>query len=213
MSESCLIDEGGTPYTIGSSHRFSRTDVARLARYAATSGVAFAVSETTLLILYGLDLTTATVAALIASLAGTVPSYLLSRYWIWREAARERALRQVILYWIVSISCIALTSLLTGALASLAPAGHPFHLLVVAVGYPIVMLTFWLIKFVIYQQIIFANAHASRDPEDGRTPPRQRAPAASPGVRGPTGRQAKTQLRPQHRENGSGSLDRPFPML
>jgi len=66
--------------------------------------------------------------------------------------------------------------LLTGALASFAPAGHPFHLLVVAIGYPIVMLTFWLIKFVIYQQIIFPNAHASRDPEDGRTPPRQRTP-------------------------------------
>jgi putative flippase GtrA len=175
MSESCVIDEGPTPYTIGVSNRFSRADVARLARYAATSGMAFAVSEATLLILYGLNLTTATVAALIASLAGTVPSYLLSRYWIWREAARERVLRQVILYWIVSISCIALTSLLTGALASLAPAGHPLHLLVVAIGYPIVMLTFWLIKFVIYQRIIFPNAHASRDPEDG-WPPRQRAP-------------------------------------
>jgi len=176
MSESCVIDEGGTPYTIGVSSRFGRADIARLARYAATSGVAFAVSEATLLILYGLNLTTATVAALMASLAGTVPSYLLSRYWIWREASRERVLRQVILYWIVSISCIALTSLLTGALASFAPAGHPFHLLVVAIGYPIVMLTFWLIKFVIYQQIIFPNAHASRDPEDGWTPPRQRAP-------------------------------------
>jgi putative flippase GtrA len=176
MSESCVVDEGDTPYADGVSNRFGRAEIARLARYAATSGVAFAVSEATLLILYGLDLTTATVAALIASLAGTVPSYLLSRYWIWREAARERVLRQVILYWIVSISCIAVTSLLTGALASLAPAGHPFHLLVVAIGYPIVMLTFWLIKFVIYQRIIFPNAHASREPEDGWTPPRQRAP-------------------------------------
>jgi len=154
MSESCVIDEGGAPSTIG----VGRADVARLARYAATSGVAFAVSEMTLLILYGLDLTTATVAALLASFAGTVPSYLLSRYWIWREAARERVLRQVILYWIVSIGCIALTSLLTGALASFAPAGHPFHLLVVAIGYPIVMLTFWLIKFVIYQRVIFRTA-------------------------------------------------------
>ena len=77
MSESCVIDEDGTSLTIGTSNRFGRSDVARLARYAATSGVAFAVSEATLLILYGLDLTTATVAALIASLAGTVPSLSL----------------------------------------------------------------------------------------------------------------------------------------
>ena len=169
MSEFCVIDQGRTPYSIGVSSRFGRANVARLARYAATSGVAFAVSEATLLILYGLDFTTATLAALIASLAGTVPSYLLSRYWIWREAARERVFRQVILYWIVSISCIALTSLLTGALASFAPAGHPFHLLVVAIGYPIMMLSFWLIKFGIYQRIIFPNAHASHGPDSQRT--------------------------------------------
>ena len=100
----------------------------------------------------------------------------MSRYWIWREAARERVLRQVILYWIVSISCIALTSLLTGALASLAPAGHPFHLLVVAIGYPIVMLTFWLIKFVIYQRIIFPNAHASHGPDGQKRSSNERAP-------------------------------------
>jgi len=170
MSDSYVIHEGNAHCTIGLSDRFGRFDIARLARYAATSGVAFAVSEATLLILYGLDLTTATLAALIASLAGTVPSYFLSRYWIWREAARERVIRQVVLYWIVSISCIALTSLLTGALASLAPAGHPFHLLVVAIGYPIVMLTFWLIKFVIYQRIIFPLAHETHAPDAGRSP-------------------------------------------
>ena len=66
--------------------------------------------------------------------------------------------------------------MLTGALASLAPAGHPFHLLVVAIGYPIVMLTFWLIKFILYQRIIFPNVYAPRDAEDGWTPARQRAP-------------------------------------
>ena len=213
MSESCLIDEGGTPYTIGSSHRFSRTDVARLARYAATSGVAFAVSETTLLILYGLDLTTATVAALIASLAGTVPSYLLSRYWIWREAARERALRQVILYWIVSISCIALHQLADGCSRqscsggpSLPPTGRSGRLSDRDAD-------------LLAHQIRHLSADHLR--ERARiTRPRGRTDTAAatrsgcqPWVRGPTGRQAKTQLRPQHRENGSGPLDRPFPML
>jgi len=165
MAESCVIEEGSTPYLRVGARRFDRADVARLARYAATSGIAFAVSETTLLMLYGLNITSATVAALMANLAGTVPSYLLSRYWIWREAARERVLRQVILYWIVSISCIAVTSLLTGALASLAPAGHPLHLMVVAIGFPVVTLALWLIKYVIYQRFIFPKPNASQDPQ------------------------------------------------
>ncbi len=51
-----------------------RAQIARLARYAAMSGVAFGVSETTLIILYGNDVVNATVAAVIANLAGTVPS-------------------------------------------------------------------------------------------------------------------------------------------
>jgi len=132
-----------------------RAQIARLARYAATSGVAFGVSETTLLILYGNDLVNATVAAVIANLAGTVPSYFMSRYWIWKDSARTRVGRQVVLYWTTSVVCMTLTSLATGAIASLAPAGHRFHLAVVAVGFPAVTLVFWLAKFVLYQRVIF----------------------------------------------------------
>jgi putative flippase GtrA len=169
MSESCVIEEGSAPYPSAGTHRLDQAGIARLARYAATSGIAFGVSEATLLFLYGFNLTTATVAALIANLAGTVPSYLLSRYWIWRDAARERVLRQVILYWAVSITCIAVTSLLTGALASLAPAGHPFHLMVVAIGFPVITLTFWLIKYFLYQRVIFPKSSASHGPEHDPT--------------------------------------------
>jgi putative flippase GtrA len=161
MSESCVIEEGGTPFSSAGTHRLDQAGIARLARYTATSGIAFGVSETTLLMLYGFNLTTATVAALIANLAGTIPSYLLSRYWIWRDAARGRVLRQVILYWAVSITCIAVTSLLTGALASRAPAGHPFHLMVVAIGFPVITLTFWLIKYFLYQRVIFPKSSTS----------------------------------------------------
>jgi putative flippase GtrA len=116
------------------------------------------VSETTLLILYGNDVVNATVAAVIANLAGTVPSYFMSRYWIWRDSPRTRVGRQVVLYWITSLVCMGLTSLATGAIASLAPAGHRFHLAVVAVGFPAVTLVFWLAKFVLYQRVIFPGA-------------------------------------------------------
>ena len=135
-----------------------RAQIARLVRYAATSGVAFGVSETTLLLLYGNDVVNATVAAVIANLAGTVPSYFMSRYWIWKDSARTRVGRQVVLYWTTSVVCMAVTSLATGAIASLAPAGHRFHLAVVAVGFPAVTLVFWLAKFVLYQRVIFPGA-------------------------------------------------------
>jgi putative flippase GtrA len=148
------------------SKRFStllqgrHTQIARVARYAATSGVAFGVSETTLLILYGNAIADATIAAVIANLVATVPSYLMSRYWIWKDSNRTRVRRQVVLYWAVSLICLALTSVATGAIASLAPAGHRFHLAVVAVGFPAVTIVFWLAKFFVYQRVIFPAARA-----------------------------------------------------
>jgi putative flippase GtrA len=135
-----------------------RARIARLARYATTSVVAFGVSEVALLVLYGSGTVNATLAALIANLVGTVPSYLMSRYWIWSEAARNRVGRQMVLYWALSIACIAGTSLSTGAIASLVPAGHRFHLAIAGIGFLAVSVIFWLAKFVIYQRFIFPVA-------------------------------------------------------
>ena len=132
-----------------------RAQMGRLVRYAVTSLVAFGVSEATLLILYGSGVLDATVAALTANLVGTVPSYFMSRYWIWRDATRTRVGRQLVLYWSTSIACIAGTSFATGAIANLVPAGHRFHLAIVGIGFLAVSVTFWLAKFVIYQRLIF----------------------------------------------------------
>jgi putative flippase GtrA len=132
-----------------------RASIVRLARYSATSVVAFAVSEVTLLALYGWNVTGATASAVVANLVGTVPSYLMSRYWIWSEAPRARVGRQVAMYWTTSFICIAGTSFATGAIASLAPAGHRFHLAVAGVGFLLVSIVFWVAKFEVYQRIIF----------------------------------------------------------
>jgi putative flippase GtrA len=91
----------------------------------------------------------------VANLVATVPSYLMSRYWIWSEAPRARAGRQVGLYWITSIVCIAGTSLSTGAIAGLVPSGQRFHLAIVGAGFLAVNIVFWLAKFVVYQRVIF----------------------------------------------------------
>ncbi len=177
----------GPPPTTGAVRRARtyledhRAQAARLVRYAATSGLAFAVSEATLLILYGSGVVGATVAALVANVAGTIPSYLMSRYWIWKEAERSRAARQVVLYWATSAVCIVLTSLATGAIAKLVPKDNPFHLAIVGVGFLVVSVVFWLGKFVVYQRIIFRTPPApgpvgtvpAAGPAPVRTEPRE----------------------------------------
>lgn len=154
---------------VGESRRdpSRRASIARLARYGATSIVAFAVSEITLLALYGWNVTGATVAAVVANLAGTVPSYLMSRYWIWSEAPRARVGRQVVMYWTTSIICIAGTSLATGAIARLAPSGQRFHLAVAGIGFLLVNIVFWFAKFEVYQRIIFPVDTRGANTSDG----------------------------------------------
>jgi len=133
-------------------------DLRRIFRYSATSLLALGVSE---IFLVGLDAETsmgATLAALLANLAGTVPSYLLARYWIWSEADRRRAGRQIVLYWITSLVSMGISSVVTGAIADQDHAHHLLKLIVLGMVYLVVSLVLWVAKYVAYQTVIFRPA-------------------------------------------------------
>jgi putative flippase GtrA len=132
-----------------------RPGLRRWWRYGVTSVVATVVSETTLLVLYGSGFLTASVAAIVASLAGTVPSYAMSRHWIWPEADRRRPVRQAVAYWCISIASIAVASAATGWAAAHAPSGHVAHLTLVGKAYLVVYGALWVVKFVLYQTLLF----------------------------------------------------------
>lgn len=156
--------EAGAPSALGRSVLVTlRAHAARLLRYSATSLIALAVSESTLLVLYGTGVLNATAAALVGNLAGTVPSFLLSRYWIWREAPRNRTARQIVLYWSTSVVCIALSSIATGEIARKAPKGLYPHLLVAGSGFVAMSFILWIAKYVVYHYMIFPVRAESMD--------------------------------------------------
>jgi putative flippase GtrA len=132
-----------------------RAGIGRIVRYAATSVLAFGVSEVTLVVLYGHGLLGATAAALAANLAGTLPSYLLSRYWIWHDSPRRRVGRQIVLYWTVSAVTIATSSIATGLFAAAVPRSAPFHVAIVAAGFLVISVVLWLAKYVVYEHVVF----------------------------------------------------------
>jgi putative flippase GtrA len=140
-----------------------RAQIARLVRYFATSVLAFAISDATLLVLYGGHVVGATTAALIANIVATIPSYLMSRYWIWKDAERARAGRQMVLYWATSAASIVLTSLATGAIAHHIPTGHRYHLALVGLAFLAVNIVFWLLKFVVYHKFIFPTERSKKN--------------------------------------------------
>jgi putative flippase GtrA len=127
----------------------------RWGRYAVTSVVATAASEGTLLVLYGEHVLDASAAAVVASVVGTAPSYLMSRFWIWPEADRRRPGPQAVGYWLVGLVSLGLSSLLTGVAAANAPTGRTAHLAVVAVAYFGTYGLLWILKFAVYQRFLF----------------------------------------------------------
>lgn len=157
-----MRDWGGAAGTIHVSRPKPRWWLAprwrRWGRYAVTSIVATVVSEAVLLAFYGAHLLTASAAAVVASMAGTVPSYALSRFWIWPEADRRRPGRQAAGFWAVGLVSLGVSSLFTGLAAANAPPGHAAHLAVVGCAYVGTYGVLWMLKFVAYQRALFRPA-------------------------------------------------------
>jgi putative flippase GtrA len=131
----------------------------RLFRYATTSAISLGISEICLLALYSSRTFGVTTSALIATLAGTIPSYLLSRYWIWSEANRKRVGRQVVLYWATSLAAMLITSISTGLITKASPGGHREHVIIAGAGFLAMNVVLWVTKYLVYQKIIFRPHH------------------------------------------------------
>lgn len=135
----------------------ARPRVNKVLRYAITSGVTTGISELTLLALYAGGFLGATGSSVIANLAGTIPSYLLSRYWIWPEADRSGAARQMGLYWATSAVTLIVSTAGTSFAGAHAPAGHTSHVIVVGSAYIGTVALLWVAKFLVYQRVIFSG--------------------------------------------------------
>ncbi len=100
----------------------------------------------------------ATASAVVTNLAGTFPSYAMSRYWIWSEAGRQRPARQVVSYWVISVISLLASSVATGAADANAPKGHAAHHLVVGTAYVGTYALLWVAEFVVYQKAVFRSS-------------------------------------------------------
>lgn len=156
---------------IGRRAGWLRAHRGRVGRYALTSVAATGVSEVALLELYGAHLLGAPAAAVVASAAGVIPSYVMSRYWIWPEADRRRPGRQALAFWVVALISLGLSTLLTGVAAANGPSGHLSHLAVVGAAYVGTYGMLWLAKFAVYQRYLFRTVGRG-DRDAASVPPR-----------------------------------------
>jgi putative flippase GtrA len=136
----------------------------RLIRYGATSGVSTVMSEAMLIGLTATATLGATSSALLANLVASVPSYLLSRYWIWPDAGRDRVGRQVTLYWTTSIISTVLSTVVTKVVAAnISMHGTP-RALVLGAAFLGTYGALWFAKYVVYHRWLFVGPPPSTEP-------------------------------------------------
>lgn len=133
-------------------------DLRRLFRYAATSVICLGISEAVVLYLQDATPLGPISAALCANVAGGIPSYFLSRYWIWPDADRRRVGRQLVLYWVISFASMGLSSFTYGVVADHVPRERIVHIVLLGIAYLVISLVLWVAKYLSYRSFAFPKA-------------------------------------------------------
>lgn len=92
-----------------------RPGLRRFTRYAAGSVIAFAVSNLTFLVLYGLELTSPQVASVLAFTAGIPVNWILNRRWAWQRRGRPGMTDELLPYAAVILVSVAASAVGTWA--------------------------------------------------------------------------------------------------
>jgi putative flippase GtrA len=122
------------------------------------SVVAFAVSEATLIVCFGIGHVGPAVASVLAFLAGAIPNYFLNRSWVWKRRGRIEIRDELVPYILVSAASLIIAALVTTIASGIAPPGHAAQTLFVAVAYFVTYAALFVAKFAVYHRFIFAES-------------------------------------------------------
>ena len=129
----------------------------KLVRYGLVSAVSALFTFTVLSVVYGvLQLWTEVPSVVFSNIVATFFNYFLNRRWVWGKAGRSSLLKEVLPFWVMSISGMLL-ALFTASLArQFSDAHHLNHLArtVVVVGANTCAFgNIWVVKFLILNRI------------------------------------------------------------
>jgi putative flippase GtrA len=124
----------------------------RLARYSVASAIATGISQVVLLAVYGWTTLDATTASTIAFLAGSVPHFVLVRYWAWPPGKLRAQLTTYLTVTLVGgLASIALTTAAEKLVLPLLPSG--WQPLALTVSYLAASGPVFLAKFAVFDRV------------------------------------------------------------
>jgi len=131
----------------------------KLWRYASVSVVTTILSLSLLYVFYRVvDVGSAMVANVIATVITTVPSYYLNRTWAWGKSGRSHLWREVVPFWVIAALSLVLSTIAVGAAAHEAhhlSASHHVQTLLVELANLITYGVMWIGKFILFNRILF----------------------------------------------------------
>jgi putative flippase GtrA len=148
--------------------------VQRAARYTIGSVVAVVASEIAFVLCYGIGHLGTTATSVVAFVAGAIPNYILNRSWAWQRRGRLHVGREVIGYWLVSLFGLATAALSTGWVNHAAPhltSSHAQRTALVAGTYLATYGVLFILKFALFELVIFAGPVAPPGPGDDSPEP------------------------------------------
>ena len=88
---------------------------------------------------------------------GTIPAYILSRYWVWEKRGKNRFMREMLPFWILALAGFAAS---TGAIWYVDNRWDP-HPLVINLTSLAAYGVVWVVKFVILDRVLFKAEEAA----------------------------------------------------
>jgi putative flippase GtrA len=141
----------------------------KLVRYTAVSAISALTSLVLLTLIYGVfRLWDALASVLVANVLAGIPSYLLNRQWVWQKGGRSHLWREVLPFWVVSLTGIGFSLFAASVARDVANAHHLAHFprTVLVVGANVSAFAIvWVLKFLILNRVFAQIADLELGPE------------------------------------------------
>lgn len=136
----------------------------KLVKYTTVSAISALTSVVVLTLVYGvLRLWSEVYSTLFANVVAGVPSYVLNRRWVWGRSGRSHWWREILPFWVMSLTGIGFALYAATLARDFSNAHHLHHLTrtVVVVGANVAAFGIvWLLKFLILNRIFAEIADA-----------------------------------------------------
>ena len=124
----------------------------KLIRFAGVSVVNVFTGQTLLVILYGRLGWPGVAANAVAVLVGSIPAYLLSRHYVWKQDKGDHTIGEILPFWSLAFVGLLLSTLLVGVVDSFSD-----RTIAVQAANAIAFGLLWIIRFAVLEHLLWGD--------------------------------------------------------